>query len=62
MKKENTQSFFVKNVEVLTSGENTSKPTQPNINDCVYAKNLKCIALHPTDPAKDKTKNNAKWP
>ncbi len=34
---------------------------QPNIDDCIPAKKYICIALHPTDPSKDKEKKNYKW-
>lgn len=34
---------------------------QPNTDDCVPDDNYDCIALHPTDPDKDVTKENHKW-
>lgn len=46
------------NVEALAEEE----VVQPDINNCIYDKKLTCIALHPTDPSKDKEKANAKWP
>ena len=46
------------NVEALA----TSEVVQPDINKCIYDKLYTCIALHPTDPSKDKEKANATWP
>lgn len=34
---------------------------QPNTDDCVSDPNFDCEALHPTDPTKDKKRENAKW-
>lgn len=48
------------NVEALSLTEET--PQQPDISTCVSAKNVICIALHPTDPSKDKEVANKKWP
>lgn len=48
------------NVEALSLTEET--PQQPDISTCVSAKNVTCIALHPTDPSKDKEVANKKWP
>lgn len=56
----NGSQLITENVEALSQHEDT--PQQPDISDCVYAKNVTCIALHPTDPTKDKEVPNKKWP
>jgi hypothetical protein len=43
------------NVEALTV-------EQPNVNECIYSPYNTCEALHPTNPALDKTRSNAIWP
>lgn len=45
-----------------TTTSTTVIPIQPNIKDCIYAYNIECWALHPTDPKKDVIRINAMWP
>lgn len=47
--------FALANVEALAN------PEQPNTDDCVSDPTQNCLALHPTDPSKDKTEYNARW-
>ncbi|MBQ7811363.1 MAG: hypothetical protein IJ394_02260 [Bacteroidales bacterium] len=50
-----SDSFFEANVEALADVE------QPDINECIYDPRWDCEALHPTDPSKDKYRQNARW-
>ena len=45
----------------LANVEALADPEQPNTGDCVYDPTQNCVALHPTDPSKDKTEYNARW-
>lgn len=48
------------NVEALTLEEDS--PQQADISKCVDEDESFCIAMHPTDPSKDKNVPNKKWP
>ena len=56
MRETNSSIIFDDNVEALVQIE------QPNIDDCVSDPEWTCIALHPTDPDKDKEKPFSRWP
>lgn len=47
---------------LFESLEALAETEQPDINDCIDSEEWDCIALHPTDPDKDKVKENAMWP
>jgi len=49
-------TLLYENIEALAQTE------QPDINDCIPSDDWNCIALHPTDPSKDKERVNAMWP
>lgn len=54
---ENTiTGFTLENIEAFAQME------QPDTKDCVDSDEWDCIALHPTDPAKDKIVEDAMWP
>lgn len=46
---------------LLANVEALAVPEQPNVDDCIQS-DITCIALHPTDPKKDKSRPNAEWP
>ena len=56
----NKSYLITENVEALSQQE--EKPKQPDVNDCNKLNGSTCIALHPTDPSKDKERPNAAWP
>jgi hypothetical protein len=51
----------LENITVMAQAQSEQTPQQPNVADCVYDPDYSCIALHPTDPSKDVTRENAKW-
>ena len=53
--KANENPFLNANVEALARIE------QPDVNNCITDPNYDCEALHPTDPAKDKYREGARW-
>ncbi len=52
--KETLSDLAMENVEALAS-------EQPDTSDCISDPNYDCEALHPTDPSKDKLRENARW-
>ena len=55
--KNGISEITLENIEALAQIE-----TQRDTKDCVYHKTDICIAMHPTDPSKDKERSNAIWP
>lgn len=51
--------LITENVEALSQNDT---PQQPDVKDCVDSTGVTCIALHPTDPSKDKERPDAAWP
>lgn len=54
--KETLSDVMLENVEALAI------PEQPDLAGCVQMTDYVCLALHPTDPSKDKFKYNHAWP
>ena len=54
-KAEPMSELALANVEALARLE------QPNVDDCISDPDYDCEALHPTDPSKDKRRQQARW-
>lgn len=46
---------------ISVNAEALAKVEQPDVNDCIKDPNYDCEALHPTDPSKDKYREDARW-
>ena len=46
---------------ISVNAEALAKVEQPDVNDSIKDPNYDCEALHPTDPSKDKYREEARW-